>query len=586
LITIGLIILAITFAYGIVLLSLRRSDSAVVSIISPFVYGICFILSLFILFGILSDESFALPSAALGYTTFKLNFTLTVSRLTAVILCFASLIAICISVFSVNGTDKDETGSNRAYLAFSLFGISGLALSGNILVLFIFSAITSLVSYLILNKKGKKLYLFKTVTLNVVSDLALLTGILLIFSIVKLFDFEDILNAINTGNLSGPLFIISGACLVTGALSKAAVFPFHNWLTTNEEISDKSENIFLSLSMLPAGIVLAIRLSPLFVPGILNAMVCIGVVSIFYGLILSCFQDNLRHTIKFLAIAHSGLIFTAIGSGNIASAVLLLAAVSIARLALLQSDKIIGQDSPQKKSVLFYWLFFSSAAAFIGLPLSALFLTYGSILKSAIFFNGIIPGLNTLYAALIMGLCALGAFNIFKFVFQKNSTDYNDFSISDLKNPGSYSGIIILLLSSFFAWFSLSPYNVSLIWIPGYLNLTNSFVSLAPQSSGIPFLELFLTLFSIALGVMAAFFITAKRKQQQNAVSHRIYGFERFFDNAFARYLIAKDEHEADDSAISLNKFFARFLKLDEPGAYISFSLLLIVIFYFIFRTM
>ena len=585
-ITIGLIILAITFAYGIVLLSLQRSDRAVTSIISPFVYGICFILSLVMLFGVNSDESLSLIPAASAYSAFKLNFTFTVSRFSAAILCFASLIAMCISFFSVKETDKDETGSNRTYLAFSLFGISGLALSGNILVLFIFSEITNLVSYLILNKEGKKLYLFKTVTLNFISDLALITGILLIFSVVRSFEFGDIRNAIDTGILSGQFLILSGACLLTGTLAKAAVFPFHTWLTTNEEISGKPENIFLSLLMLPAGIVLTIQLSPLFAPAIMNAMVCIGVVSVIYGLILSSFQKDIRHTIKFLAIAHSGLIFTALGSGSITSAVLLFASVSIARLALLYSSKIIEQDSAQKRSVFYYWLLFSSAVAYAGLPLSSLFLSYENLIKNATLLNGIIPGLNTLYIVFIMVFCGLGAFNIFKFIFKKDPAGYSDFSLSDLKSPEGYLGIVILLLSSFFAWFSLSPYNVSLIWIPGYLNLTHGLGFADSQIAGIQFFENFFTLFSIALGVMAAFFITAKEEFPQNVGAKQLYGLELFFDNAFARYFIAKEEPEADDSVISLNRFFTRFLKLDEPGAYISFSLLLIVIFYFIFRTM
>lgn len=584
-IAIGLIILSIPFVYGIFLLAAQKYRIPVVRAVSPVVYGICFILSLILLFSIDANDNLSIQSAASSVSSFKLIFTLTAGRFSAVILSLASLITFCISVFSVNHVKNENADSSGALLAFSLFGISGVALSGNILVLFIFSEIIGLVSYLILNSERKRLYLVKALIINSISDLAFLLGILLIFSVTGSFDIEDIKNAVESGMLSWPLFSVSGACLLAGVMAKSAVFPLHIWLTTNDKISNDSENIFLSLSMLPAGILLAIRLTPVLEPGVLNAMVCFGAANVIYGLLLSGFSDSLRDTLRRLAISHTGLMFIAIGTSNSVYAVILLGAVSISQLALLQSYQLIEERSNRKLNILYFWLFFSSAISYAGLPLSSMFLSYAGIMKNFLSYN-VFPGLNIAFTLFVFCICSQAAFSTFKFVFRINRREFENFSISIFKNVKYFLGIAVLLFSSLFIWISINPVNASFLWLPGYLNLTNFVASVTAQSASVPNLDSLLVLLSTAFGIMASYYIITKKETFQKDQSRRFNGLEPFFDNAFAGLFIKKEDMDIENPVIDLSALTSRLLKFDGPGAYISFSLLLIVIFYFIFRTM
>ncbi len=584
-ISVGLIILAVTAALGVSLKLSRKAGPTTLYIIPAAVYGICFALSLVMLIGNSTDQMFSIIGASSGYSDFNINFALTASRFSAAILSLATLIAICISVFRAEPKSGADSNAGASLLAFSLFAISGIALSGNLLTILLFSVATGIISYAHLQREQKRLYLFKVLTLNIISDLALLAGIILIYSATRSFGFENIKSAIDAGILSGPLLIISGACFLLGSISKAAVFPFQIWLTTNEEISAKTESIFISLLALPAGIALALQLSQFFAPALMYAMVFTGAASLIYGLISSSLKQSLRDMIRHSAIAHAGLMFIAIGTGNSGLAIFMLGGVTVSRLALWQSLQLLDSKDGEKQNALYYWIFFASAIAFAGMPFSSLFISYEGLIKSSLFLNYDLEATNAVLTALAILVCMITAYNIFRFVFRADYSKFNSFSVSALKNPAAYAGIVMLLVFSFFAWYCISPYEISFLWPLAYVNLPNAVTQALPQPGFFQFLDTFLALISIAAGIMAAYFI--KSNNPLNAFkSSKVNSMELYIDNFFAKYLIDRQKPEQDDSALTVSKLFAGSLRLDEPGTYISFSLLLIVIFYFIFRSM
>jgi NADH:ubiquinone oxidoreductase subunit 5 (subunit L)/multisubunit Na+/H+ antiporter MnhA subunit len=578
LIVIGLIILALPFIFGISMIILWKSDNKLNSIVSPAIYGICFILSLILFFNYTQEENVTLISGL-----YNLDFAFAITRLSSILLLLFSFICFCNSLFYRNDTSGKKI-FNEIFLAFSAFAIFGLALSGNMIMLFIFSVIIGLITYFKLAAENKKLTLIKSIVINTISDLAFLAGILLIFSVTKSFSIEEINKAIDTGMFQGLLLTASGVCLLIGVLAKSAVFPFHYSLTTKEKISPEAENTFLSLTLLPAGIILAMRISPLLFQQLHNILIIIGLCSLAYGVLLASFKDNLKDTIKHLSISQSGLMLLALGTNNIVAAVLLLVTFSLSRMAISHSHQLINGIPGEKQNILYYWIFFCSVIVFAGLPLTAQFLSIGNLIKGISGFNYDYAGLNIIITVIILVSYSFFAFNIFKFLFRIDIKEFDRFSIPGIKELSGLTGSILLLLSSLFFLYSFNPVNSSTAWLINYLN--NELNPSAINETTGSYLESFSVLLAVALGVIGAFFYAKKPSHIYSSQTNIFYRLELFFDNQFARLLAGKSEDKTDNAPITLSGVLYKYFKIEELSSYIALSLLLIVIFYFIFRTM
>jgi formate hydrogenlyase subunit 3/multisubunit Na+/H+ antiporter MnhD subunit len=221
---IPLIILALLLIYGIFLIIFRRNSYRGLSASSPVIYGTCLTLSLISLFTLNSSEVLLLS----GSSDFPVEMIF--GRFSAILIALFSLVSLSLALFCLK--KKKNIFQTNLLLAFSLFGILGLSVSGNLLILFIFSAFLSITNCVIISGEGKKLYVIKLAAVNFICDLAFLTGIFLIYSVTKSFGFNDNFNAVTNGTLAGPLFIAAGICFLIASLGKSALLLLHFWLIT------------------------------------------------------------------------------------------------------------------------------------------------------------------------------------------------------------------------------------------------------------------------------------------------------------------------------------------------------------------
>lgn len=148
-----------------------------------------------------------------------------------------------------------------------MFAMLGLVLAGNLIALFIFWEITSVVSFLLVAYKTKseqaRRGAFKALLITSSGGVALLVGVILISSI--------------TGNIEIPVLLSKGdilrdsslypAVLVLIALAcftKSTQTPFHIWLPEAMSAPTPASAYLHSATMVKAGIYLLARLNPIY----------------------------------------------------------------------------------------------------------------------------------------------------------------------------------------------------------------------------------------------------------------------------------------------------------------------------------
>ena len=119
------------------------------------------------------------------------------------------------------------------YLTIFSGAMLGLVLSGNLIQLFIFWELTSVLSFLLISffneKPEARKAAFQSLFITGFGGLSLLAGIILIGTIVDSYALSDWIaraNEIKEHNLYLPSLLL----ILIGAFTKSAQFPFHFWL--------------------------------------------------------------------------------------------------------------------------------------------------------------------------------------------------------------------------------------------------------------------------------------------------------------------------------------------------------------------
>ncbi|MCL6229088.1 monovalent cation/H+ antiporter subunit A [Bartonella bilalgolemii] len=200
------------------------------------------------------------------------------------------------------------------FLAF-MGSMTGIILSGNLVFLVIFWELTSIFSFLLIGywyhnasaRDGARIAL----TITGLGGFALLIGVLLIGHIVGSFDLDKVLES---GNLirSSSLYIPVLICVLLGALTKSAQFPFHFWLPNAMAAPTPASSYLHSATMVKAGLFLLVRLWPVL-SGTEVWFWLIGIsglITLILGAYCSMFQQDLKGLLAYSTLSHLGLITT------------------------------------------------------------------------------------------------------------------------------------------------------------------------------------------------------------------------------------------------------------------------------------
>lgn len=240
-------------------------------------------------------------------------------------LLFGLLITVmgaCVLVYA-GGYLKNHPDLPRFHFALVAFMVSmlGLVLADGLFTLFIFWELTSITSYLLIGfnhadinaRKSARQGLFVTVA----GGLALMAGLLLLGIASGSWSLADILSQeadLREHALYTPMLI----CLLLGAFTKSAQFPFHFWLPNAMAAPTPVSAYLHSATMVKAGIYLLARLHPelggtaLWV-GILSV---VGATTMLVGAFLAIHHTNIKKLLAYSTIMALGTLTMLLGIGT------------------------------------------------------------------------------------------------------------------------------------------------------------------------------------------------------------------------------------------------------------------------------
>jgi len=225
-----------------------------------------------------------------------------------------------IHIYAVGYLSHDE-GRRRFFGYFNLFiaAMLLLVLADSYLVLYVGWEGVGLASYLLISwyftrnsaaTAGNKAFFS-----NRVGDVGLSIAIMLMFTYVGSTSYSHVLFG-GDGYSKGVATAIA-LMLLLGACGKSGQFPLQTWLPDAMEGPTPVSALIHAATMVTAGVYLIARSAPIFdlAPAARTVVTIIGAITLLYGCIAGCGQDDLKKVLANSTISQIGYMFLAVGLG-------------------------------------------------------------------------------------------------------------------------------------------------------------------------------------------------------------------------------------------------------------------------------
>jgi multicomponent Na+:H+ antiporter subunit A len=205
------------------------------------------------------------------------------------------------------------------YLHLFLLSMLGLVLSDNLLVIFVFWELTSLFSFLLIGfehtSEESRYSARQALLVTGGGGLLLLVGMLLIGQVCHTYGLSDLVyqgDSLRQHSLYVPIFL----CVMAGAFTKSAQFPFHFWLPNAMAAPAPVSALLHSATMVKAGLYLLARLHPILGGTMIwmSTLVVIGAVTAVWGSIVAMGQTDLKRVLAHTTIMALGIVTMFLGS--------------------------------------------------------------------------------------------------------------------------------------------------------------------------------------------------------------------------------------------------------------------------------
>jgi len=218
-------------------------------------------------------------------------------------------------------TTKDPVPRFFSYLLAFTGAMTGMLVSGNLIMLVVFWELTSVFSFLLIGfwyhnataRDGARMALMVTGG----GGLCLLVGVLILGHIVGSYDLDWVLAS---GDLvrEHPLYRVVLILVLLGAFTKSAQFPFHFWLPNAMAAPTPVSSYLHSATMVKAGVFLLIRFSPVLggTPEWFWIVGGVGMITLLIGAVTALFRHDLKGLLAYSTISHLGLITALAGIGS------------------------------------------------------------------------------------------------------------------------------------------------------------------------------------------------------------------------------------------------------------------------------
>ena len=285
--------------------------------------------------------SLSFPWLAVG----GLNFTidLQISALNIGAIALITTLNLLAQIYAVGYMEMDW-GWGRFFALLALFeaGMSSLVICNSLFFSYVILEILTLGTYLLVGiwynqslvvSGARDAFLTKRV-----GDLFLLVGVVGIFPLTGTWNFTELAEWARNTDVNPTTITLVTLALMVGPMGKCAQFPLHLWL--DEAMEGPLPSTILRNSVVVAtGAWVLIKLQPLIAlsPITQQAVIAIGAATALGTVLISIAQIDVKRSLSYLTSAFMGLIFIAVGVGEIHSAYTLIFAHALAIALLLTS---------------------------------------------------------------------------------------------------------------------------------------------------------------------------------------------------------------------------------------------------------
>jgi len=325
LIVITLMILPMAGAVVAILLSDKISNRWAILIGSLTV-----LITLLLIFKTFPDKTEKLLVTLPWITLPKKLFGFLIDPLSSLMLLVITIIGALVVLYSteyLSSRNKDHpvaSGKNRYHFWMLLFigSMVGIAVSPNLLQLFIFWEMTTLCSWALISFNQQEDALkagYKALLMTYFGGIFFMIALVILFVNTNSFDFNAL------GNLKPALRTMVFILLAIAAWAKAAQVPFYTWLPDAMEAPTPVSAYLHAAAMVKAGVYLLARVvlssypTLSFGDGLVIAIM--AVVTMFVGVFLYFFQDDLKRLLAFSTITQLAFILFGVSLGIMGSSV-------------------------------------------------------------------------------------------------------------------------------------------------------------------------------------------------------------------------------------------------------------------------
>jgi NADH-quinone oxidoreductase subunit M len=220
---------------------------------------------------------------------------------------------------------RERTGFFQFNLLWVLAGITGVFLSMDLFLFYLFWELMLVPMYLLIGIWGHERRIYAATKFFLFTQLS---GLLMLIAIISLaiihqqttgvftFDYEQLLGTALQSNTA--LLLMLGFFIAFAV--KLPIFPLHTWLPDAHTEAPTAGSVILAGLLLKTGAYGLIRfVLPLFPEAsrkLAPLMMTIGVIGILYGAVLAVAQTDLKRLVAYTSVSHMGFVLLGVFAGN------------------------------------------------------------------------------------------------------------------------------------------------------------------------------------------------------------------------------------------------------------------------------
>ncbi|WP_029150414.1 Na+/H+ antiporter subunit A [Microbacterium indicum] len=213
---------------------------------------------------------------------------------------------------------SDGVGRFAAVLLAFAGAMYGLVLTDDLIMLVMFWEITSILSYLLIGhsftRAASRRSALQALLTTTLGGLVMFVGAVILVVEAGTNSIQGILAAAPTGGLIDAALV----CLLVGALSKSAIFPFHFWLPGAMAAPTPVSAYLHAAAMVKAGIYLLAVFAPVFAGAgpWRPILVSLGIFTMLMGGMQSLRENDLKRILAYGTVSQLGFISVVVGFGG------------------------------------------------------------------------------------------------------------------------------------------------------------------------------------------------------------------------------------------------------------------------------